>query len=213
MHEIYIYDDIGEDWFGGVSAKSIISQIEAHEGEELTVRINSPGGDVFEGVAIHNALQRREGKTILIVDALAASIASVIMLAGDEVRMADGSMVMVHNPWTVAGGNADDFRRHAEILDQVRDSLVEIYANRIEDREQLINWLDAETWFSADEAIAAGFADSKEESGLQVAASLVQPGRYRNTPPQLLTAGAAPRKAPAWKQQARERRLRLLKAR
>ena len=115
MNEILIYDAIGEDYFGnGVTAKSIHDQLSGMEGD-VVVRLNSPGGDVFQGTAIYNILEQyKGGKVTMVVDGLAASAASVIAMAG-HLTMADNSMLMIHNPWTVAAGDAEELRSNAEL--------------------------------------------------------------------------------------------------
>lgn len=210
--EILIYEDIGEGWFGGVSAQRVIDDLKGASGSSVSVRINSPGGDAFEGVAIHNALKRHDGLVTVHVDALAASAASIIAMAGNEIRMGAGSMMMIHNPHTIAWGDAAEMRRAAELLDGVRDGLVAIYESRFDspDTQQIIDWLDAETWFTADEAIEAGLADTHDETVEQIAASLVPKGRFRNTPKSLLSK--EPEKpAPAWRREAAARKLELMR--
>lgn len=139
---------------------------------QLDVYINSDGGDVFAGQAIHSMLKRHPANVTVHVDGLAASIASVIAMAGDQVLMPRNAMMMVHNPWTIAIGNADDLRKMADDLDQIRESLIAAYQDKTGmERDQLIALLDAETWLTADEAVEYGFADEIEESK-QVAASV-----------------------------------------
>ena len=131
---------------------------------DLTVRINSPGGSVFAGQAIHSMLARHNANVTVYVDGLAGSIASVVAMAGDTIIMPRNSMLMIHNPTTIAMGNAADFRKEAEILDQVRETLIEAYTPRFTGtRAELIAALDAETFYTAAQAVAAGFADQIEE--------------------------------------------------
>ena len=128
--EVLIYDVIGYDWWtdGGCTVATLAAQIKAAgEFSSLSVRINSPGGDVFEGVAIGNLL-RAQGKPVAVhVDGIAASAASVIAMAGDTICMGQGSMMMIHNAWTTASGNAAELRKVADTLDKVSSSIAETY--------------------------------------------------------------------------------------
>jgi ATP-dependent protease ClpP protease subunit len=164
MNEILIYDIVGQDFFGaGVIAKDVKEQLDNIDGD-VTVRINSPGGDVFEGLAIHNLLAEHEGKVTVKVDGYAASIASVIAMAGDEIEMAENAMFMIHNPYTFTVGDADEMRKQADVLDKVKDSLVTTYTARtVLPAEQLSALMDAETWWNAAESVENGFADSVSE--------------------------------------------------
>lgn len=160
--EILIYDEIGWSWFGdGVTAKQFVKDIAALDVERLTVRINSGGGDVFEGLAIFNALCRHDAKVIVEIDGLAASIASVIALAGDEVNMSDNAFFMIHNPHGFAGGDAADMREFADLLDKIGGSLAGVYVDRSgQDIEAIQKLMDVETWLDAEEAKEAGFVDA-----------------------------------------------------
>ena len=160
--ELLIYDDIGEFFGMGVSAEKIVKQLAdmGDDAESVTVRINSPGGDVFDGGAIYNALARTRIPVNVQIDGLAASIASVIAMAGDTITMADNAMMMIHNPWMVSMGDADILRADAGVLDQVRDGLVRIYTARTGQPEQLIqDLMAAETWMTATEALEHGFTE------------------------------------------------------
>jgi ATP-dependent protease ClpP protease subunit len=159
--EVLIYDPIGADWFGnGVTAKRFRDDLEAMgDVAEITVRINSPGGEVFDGLTIYNTLKEHPAKVTVHVDGLAASIASVIAMAGDRIVMGEGAMFMVHSPWTVAMGNADNMRATADMLDKVEVGLVDAYVSRTgKARAAVQKWMEGETWFTRDEAIAAGLA-------------------------------------------------------
>jgi ATP-dependent protease ClpP protease subunit len=179
--DIYILDVIAQDdWWGDgvVTAKQFVKDLQAlpEDVESIRVHINSPGGDVFAAVAIANALRDQrvtKGRTVeTSVEGLAASAASIVMMAGSVVRVADNALVMVHNPWTIALGNAGDMRKLADALDTIRDSIVATYRwhSKLEPK-QLIRLMDDETWMDADDAIANGFATEKVE-GLKAAASL-----------------------------------------
>lgn len=159
--DIYIYDPIGQSyWEERVSAKSISQQINELDVDEIHVFINSPGGDAWDGLAIMNALRRHRASVTVTVDALAASAASVIAMAGDRVVMNRGAELMIHDPWTWAEGNAQDLMKLAETLDKLGDSYADAYAARAGgSREQFREAMRAETWYSAEEAVTAGLAD------------------------------------------------------
>jgi ATP-dependent Clp protease protease subunit len=180
--DIHIIDFIGDwidDYYGfGVTAKTFVDQLSKIDSSVKTIRvhINSPGGDVFAALNIANALREQQaskGRTVeTIVEGLAASAASIIMMAGSTVRIADNAMVMIHDPWTFDVGNAADFRKMADDLDKIRNTIVATYKwhSTLTD-EELVALMAAETWMDADEAIANGFATDKVE-GLQAAAAL-----------------------------------------
>ena len=160
--ELTIYDEIGSY---GVPAKTFIEEMKAlGDVSELTLRINSPGGSVFDGIAIYNALKRHPAKVTVTVDGLAASIASVILCAGDEVIMPKNALIMIHDPSAVVMGSARDMRSMAEALDKMRDGLVSAYHDKTgRDQPDITGWMAKETWFDAEEALEAGFADRIEE--------------------------------------------------
>lgn len=155
---IYIYDEIS--WFG-VSAEDIVRDIISSDNKRtLNIRFNSPGGSVFGGMAIYNAIKQRKGKTISHIDGVAASIASLIALASDEVIMAGNAFFMIHEPWTIVIGPASVMREEADLLDKVGGAIVNTYMSKTKKSEEEIKaWMAAETWFSAEEAKEAGFID------------------------------------------------------
>lgn len=158
--EIYIYDYIGSY---GVEAQSFIALLNALEATSIKVRINSPGGEVFAGYAIFNALQRKSQSGVVItthVDGIAASMASVIAMAGDTVEMAENAMMMIHNPCGGVCGDSEDMRQMAEVLDRVKLSIVNSYAKKTGlDADEISALMDAETYMTAEEAKAKGFCD------------------------------------------------------
>lgn len=160
MPEILIYSDIGPEEWGGVSAKGIKSQLDAmKDAAEITVRINSPGGDVFDGFAIYNLLAEHPANIHVKVDGMAASAASLIAMAGDTIEMASNALMMIHNPWTMAVGDSVNMRKTADLLDQIKGSIVTTYKNKVTLEEADIEALmDAETWFDAQGAMDAGLA-------------------------------------------------------
>ena len=175
--EIVLYDQIGESWFGGgISAKKFSDELKALDPavNEITVRINSPGGDVFDGVTIYNRLKQHKAKIIVHIDGLAASIASVIALAGDEVIIGEGALFMIHLPWTMSMGNRMELENTVNRLVDVEEQLLSIYAKKTKmDRSELRAMLEAETWLDADQAIEKGFVDRKTEDSVAIAASMM----------------------------------------
>ena len=158
-NELWIYDTIGEGFFSaGVTAKAVRDDLAKMDTKQrLTVRINSPGGDVFEAVAINALLSEWKGGVDVQVDGLAASAASYIATVGDKVTMAEGSMLMIHDPWTVAVGNAEEMQRAADTLDKIADNLVGAYSRKSGlASAEVRDIMRAETWLTADEAVAKG---------------------------------------------------------
>lgn len=213
MAEILIYDDIGPEWLGMVSAKGIVDELgKIGDDKPLTVRINSPGGSVTEAQAIYNAIARRSGETTIKIDGLAASAASYIMLAGDRIEIAENAMVMIHKAWSYAIGNADEMRNSAAVLDKFDDILLSAYVARSggkRSRDELSQAMADETWLNATEAKEWGLVDEIGQP-LKVAAC-VSPGRFAKAPPELLNPEAAS-EARQRRQEALKNRLRLLKA-
>lgn len=159
---IYLYDMIvSDDYYGGVSATSFVQAINGMSAPTIHMRINSPGGDVFAARAIEQAIREHPSQVVAHIDGYAASAASYIALAADEVRVSPGSFYMIHKAWMLAMGNADDLLHAATLLEKVDESLVKTYAAETgQDEDQIRTWMAAETWFSADEAVEYGFADS-----------------------------------------------------
>jgi len=154
---IAIYDDIGAY---GVTAKDFIAALGSISAPAIRLSINSPGGAVFDALAIFNALRQHPAEIMVDVIGVAASAASLIAMAGDRINMADNAFMMVHNPMSAAAGNAEDLRDLADTLDKIGASLVAIYSNRTgQTPEKIKELLAAETWLNAEEAIALGFAD------------------------------------------------------
>jgi ATP-dependent Clp endopeptidase proteolytic subunit ClpP len=166
--ELYLYGHV--DRWGEINLKRVLEALaQLSPDTTLHVRINSNGGDVFEGTAILNALQRHKGTVHTYVDGIAASMASVLFQAGATRTMAENAMLMVHNPWTYAEGDAATMRKAAEVLDKVRTNLLTTYSKRSgKPVDELGALLDAETWLTAQEAVAMQLADSVSESVLAV---------------------------------------------
>lgn len=163
---IYLYDAIvSDDYFGGVSATSFVKALAETTAKTIHLRINCPGGDVFAGQAMAQALREKPAKCIAHIDGYAASAASWVALACDESVISEGGIVMIHQAQTLAAGNAEDLRASADVLEKVDNILVDSYAKATgQSREQIVEWMQAETWFSAQEAVDAGFADKIAES-------------------------------------------------
>lgn len=183
-NELWIYDVIGESfWESGVTSKGVRDELaEMDSSEKLTVRINSPGGDVFHAVAIRTLLSEWEAGVDVKIDGLAASAASFIATVGDTVSIAEGSMYMIHDPWTVAIGNAQELTKAVARLEKIGDSIRKIYEWRTsKTSDELKAAMQAETWLTADEALEWGFADSK--SGEKAADfAIPQAMGYKNAP-------------------------------
>jgi ATP-dependent Clp protease protease subunit len=182
-NEIYIYDVIGPEWFGLISANMVIDALNQVGNQRAIVHFNSPGGGVDEGVAAYNAMKRHREKygLTVVVDSLAASIASVMAMAGDKITMAEGSMLMIHEPWTVAVGDSRVMKKTAEILDKTSESLIGIYAGRTKkDEPEIKSMLAEETWMTAKDAVSLGFADDIE--GIAVEPVTVPDGMFAKVP-------------------------------
>lgn len=192
--EIYIYEEIGEGWFGGITAKSFSETMKSlGDVTALDIYINSPGGSVFDGIAIYNQIKRFSGEKIAHIDGIAASIASVIPMACDEIKIAANGMFMIHDPWAMAAGTSEDMRKMADSLDKVRDTILDTYiAKTGGDRKEISNWMALETWMSADESISRGFATSKtDEKPLKAEFAML--AKFKNAPEQLKRQATASR--------------------
>ena len=161
--KINIYDAIG-GWFG-TNAADFVTELDALDVDELEVHVNSPGGAVWDGIAIMNALKAHRARVTVIVDGIAASAASIVAMGGDEVVMAEGSQMMIHRASGGAWGNAAFLRDIAALLDKIDGNLAGIYARRAGGtRESWLELMTAETWYDAAEAVEAGLADRADES-------------------------------------------------
>lgn len=166
--ELFVYDDIGAGFFSeGVTAKMVARALkEAPKGDSILVRINSPGGDVFDGLAIYNLLAQSDRQIITQVDGMAFSAASYIFMASKTRRMAENGFLMIHEAWSMAVGTADELRARAAALEEITDSIGQIYADATgRSREEIDAWMKAETFFTMGpdgsdvlDAIEFGFA-------------------------------------------------------
>jgi len=181
--EVYIYDAIG--WLG-VEAETFIKDLKDIEGDVL-VRINSPGGSVFDGTAIFNAIKERQDRTDTIVDGVAASAASYIALAGNTVSMSEGAFLMIHEPFSIAIGSAEDFRKEAGLLDKVSDQIAKFYAKKSgKDLSEVKQAMADETWFNDVEAKEFGLVDSIVEEN--PAENYFDLSVFNNVPDKLLVS-------------------------
>lgn len=158
--EILIYEDVGEGWFGGVTAKDFAKELAGLGSvDTINLRIASLGGDVQEGLAIYRRLADHPARVVTHIDGWAASIASVIAMAGDEIRIAEAGAVMIHDAWAVAMGDAKELRSIADRLEATTGAIADIYVARTGNpAAQVRSWMAEERWFYGQEAVDAGFA-------------------------------------------------------
>jgi ATP-dependent Clp endopeptidase proteolytic subunit ClpP len=178
--DISIYDEIGM-W--GVSASAFMRDLKSMgELDEINLSIHSPGGDVLDGWAIYNALKNNKARVTARVEGLAASMASVILMAADEIEIPENAYVMIHNPWGVAIGDAEELRDTAELLDKLGNGLVNAYASRTgNDEDEIREMMSAETWMDGKEAVERGFADTLL-NGVALSARAFDTRKFRMTP-------------------------------
>ncbi len=156
--EILIYDEISS-W--GVDARQFVKDLSGVTAKSIRLRMNSPGGNVFDGIAIYNALKNHPATVNVEVDGLAASIASIIAMAGDTIYMATNAFLMIHNAWALAVGDSEEMRKMADVLDKIDTTMVRTYAERTGSTQRDIRqMMSEETWMTAEEAKDAGFCDS-----------------------------------------------------
>lgn len=165
LYDAIVADDVTAEWWGGVSAQTLVPQIRAIKGGTIHLRINSPGGDVFAAQAICQAMRDSPAHIVAHIDGYAASAVTVIASAADEVKAAAGAMYMIHCGWTMAVGNAEEMRSTAGLLDKVDATICAQYAKKTGKNEaDIMTMMKAETWFTADEAVAEGFIDAISDS-------------------------------------------------
>ena len=189
MADIFVYGTIGTDWWTMErSDKTFVEEIEeADDDEEIDVYINSGGGDMFQGLAMMQALQRHPAKTVAHVDGLAASAATLVALGADEVHMPDGSWMMIHNPWSIALGDYEEMAKTAEDLEKFAADMARIYSKKTgKDEEELKEAMSRETWLSATEALEWGFADQiseePDEEEMALAFAAIDLSDFQSTP-------------------------------
>lgn len=221
---ISIYDVIGEDWWtgGGFTAKRAAAALRSIGKNPVTVNVNSPGGDMFEGIAIYNLLREHPAEVTVNVMGLAASAASIIAMAGDKINVALGSFVMIHNAWGIVIGNRHDMRDAAELFDGFDSALADIYEARTgTKRAEIQRMMDNETFMGPTEAVEKGFADevdgqlkmesepkNEADKGImarrQIEAALARANFSRSDRTQMIEALGAPRDASTTQPAARD---------
>ncbi len=192
-HSIYIYDAIGEDSLGGgVKALDIVEALAEAGGATVDLHINSPGGSVFEGHAIYNALASYAGPVHVYIDGLAASAASFVALAGDRVSAAKNALIMIHEPWAVAVGDSADMLQMSLLLEKMSGTLSAIYTEKtgMSDEETRAA-MKAETWLTAAEWGLVDHVITSEDRPAKIAASAVKSYGYTNTPQEIIEADSA----------------------
>ena len=163
--EIRIYGVIGDPEWGMIGASEVVDALAKMEGKRVAAHINSPGGDVDEGITMFNALKKHPGGVDTIVDGLAASMGSYLMLAGKKRKVSENALVMIHNPMMMAWGNSIELRKTADTLDKYLARMLPVYSKRTgKDVEDLRVLLDAETWYVGQEILDNGFADEIDDS-------------------------------------------------
>jgi len=192
ISEIEILDEIDSFW--GIGAKEFKAAFdEVKDSSKIKLYLNTPGGSVFEGMAIYNILASVRDRLEVEVIGLAASIGSVVALAGSKLTIAEGAYLMIHNPTTGIWGGADEMRKTADILDKMKQEFVKIYSNKNGlDEKEIIAMMDAETWMTSADAVEKGFADDSEDYG-EVAAKLDGchiAKSFAHIPAQMKAAGA-----------------------
>lgn len=193
--DIYIYDEIGPWYFGMVSAQGVIQELQsAGQVDQINVHINSPGGDVFEGIGIYNALKKASNNIQVNIDGMAFSAASFIAMVGDQITISENAMMMIHKGWNYCVGNADDMTDNAEFLTQIDGIIAGTYASRSgRTTEEMMSMMAKETWLSAQQALDEGLvtaispnkasADgSKNTKNTSNRVANIKPSRFRNCP-------------------------------
>lgn len=196
--DLYFYGDIVSDWWGAWDdtdqyPEAIRDFLKEHEGKDLNIYINSGGGSVFAGLAIYNMLLRHKGQKTVYVDGMAASIASVIALAGDKVIVPSNAFVMIHKPWNICIGNAEDFRKMADDLDAVETGILNVYKAHLADGasiETIKELVNAETWLNGEEA-SKYFNITVSEAKAYAAQITDKMKSYANIPNQIIKAAQA----------------------
>ena len=192
--EITIFDEIGDSMFGGISADRVDKDLkEIGDVDEILVRINSPGGSAFDALAMHTMLGLNRANIRVQIEGVAASAASIVAMAGNQIAIAESGFIMIHRPFMMAAGDSDDFRKAADTLEKIEGSVNKIYSDRtgleLEEIEQMIG---EETWMNSAEAIYKGFADEVLEN-LKVAAHIdadaIRRFKFRHTPEAIADAG------------------------
>lgn len=181
--EIFIYDQIGLDWWGeGLSAKSFIDEFNKIDSDSVNIHINSPGGLIYDGLAIYNAITAKNISVNMYIDGMAASTASFIAMAGDKIIMPENADFFIHDPWSCVCGNSSEMNKEAAELDRLKDNILNIYTDRTgAEKDTLKQMMTDETWISGSEAFELGFADEIIENK-KAAACLFDIGIFNSVP-------------------------------
>jgi ATP-dependent Clp protease, protease subunit len=179
---VYVYDAIGGWW--GIDPKTWVPEFNAIKAKTIHLRINSPGGSVFDAETIRTAIAQHPSNVVAHIDGMAASAATSVAIAANEVEMSSGAMWMIHNAWGMAMGGAKEMRDYADLLEKVNGNIRAEYGRKTgQDEAQISEWMDAETWFTAADALERGFvdrifsaADSEEDDDANNATAFVVPG-------------------------------------
>lgn len=190
--EIFIYSDIGYDWWEDKSTAQLFAEELKNLGDisSIDLHINSNGGDVFDGQAIHSLIKNHKGFVTAYIDGLAASIATVIAMGADKVIMPKNAMMMIHNAWTGLYGNANELRKMADDLDHINDTIVNTYLAKVKDKTDeatIRELMDKESWLNAEECLSLGLCDEVSEP-VKMAACLTkeQAHKFKNAPKELI---------------------------
>ena len=190
--EIFIYSDIGYDWWEDKSTAQLFAEELKNLGDvsSIDLHINSNGGDVFDGQAIHTLIKNHKGFVTAYIDGLAASIATVIAMGADKIIMPKNAMMMIHNAWTGLYGNANDLRKMADALDHINDTIVNTYIAKVKDKTDeatIRELMDKESWLNAEECLSLGLCDEVSEP-VKMAACLTkeQAHKFKNAPKELI---------------------------
>ena len=187
--KIYMYGDIGSDYADGLTAAEFAKALDAAGGKPVDIHVNSGGGDVFEAHAMHTAVLAYSGETVVHIDGIAASAASYFGLGADIITIAPHALMMIHKASMLTYGNADELRESAELLEALDNTLASIYAKKTGlDPQRILDMLKAETWLTAEDAVALGFADEIDEGVRKIAAKVDEriSARWVNAPEGIL---------------------------
>lgn len=197
--ELDMFSEIGENFFGeGVSFENFFNELKQYDGKKLIINLDSPGGSVSDGFAIANAIKQRNGETICRVYSMSASIATQIMLACDRVECFRNSLIMIHLCSGYAYGNKNDFKKQIEIMDKIDNLLADAYVERTgKDKQEVLDLMSAETWYSGSEALEIGLVDSIIDSNMTAKAniSIADLKDFKNIPKALINKEEEERKA------------------
>jgi ATP-dependent protease ClpP protease subunit len=200
--EIFLYEEIG---YWGVDAKMFADTLkEIGDVDRITLRLHSPGGSAWDGLAMFNNLVQHPAIVTVRIDGIAASAASIVAMAGDRIEIAENARIMIHEAWVIIGGNADDLRAEADVLDGISGDYAKTYARRRGlEPDEVRALMKTETWFLSAEAVAAGFAD--EVLAVPAVAASIAKGRFQHTPAALLSTELYQPPPPKWRLAAAER--------